>query len=653
MPTNPSRLRVTELDFDEIKDNLKTFLKAQSQFRDYDFEGSGMSVLLDTLAYNTHYLGYNANMLANEMFLDSASLRSSAVSHAKMLGYEVSSPRAAKAVITVILNTTDANKTMPAGTVFTTKIDDVDYQFVTVENITASNIGNSIPFTEVDIYEGTYVTTKYVADSSNIDQRFLLVDPRADTTTLTVKVQNSSSDTTTTTFTKATDITQLATTSDVYFLQEVESGRFEVYFGDSVVSKALSDNNIVVLQYVVTNKSAANGANSFTSPSAIDGVTNVGVIVNATASGGAEGESISSIKLNAPLDYATQGRAVTANDYKVYVKKLFANTQAVSVWGGEDGSFDLATGLTSSTPEYGKIFISVKTTTGENMTTAQKFQLEKDLKPYKVASITPVIVDPTTTYLILNTVFQYDSNATTNSKEALESLVSTTLSNFNNSDLKSFNSVFRHSKLVGLIDDSDTSILSNVTTVQMAQYITPTTTTPTRYTIDFNQAFKDPDGTHRSWQMIISTGFSISGEVEEFYFEDDGGRGYGYEDTPAGEGRIRIYYMESGVKTYYSRDGGSIDYKKGLIIIYPIHISAVSDVDGAASTQIRIVAQPDSNDIVPVRNQVLEIDEVNGTVLGRVDSAATSGVGYTTTTTGTTTTTTVSTIGTRPPRSAY
>ena len=262
MPTNPSRLRVTELDFDEIKDNLKIFLKAQSQFRDYDFEGSGMSVLLDTLAYNTHYLGFNANMLANEMFLDSASLRSSAVSHSKMLGYEVSSPRAARAVITVILNTTDANKTMPAGTVFTTKIDDVDYQFVTVKNITASNIGNSIPFTEVDIYEGTYVTTKYVADSSNIDQRFLLVDPRADTTTLTVKIQNSSSDTTTTTFTKATDITQLATTSDVYFLQEVESGRFEVYFGDSVVSKALSDNNIVVLQYVVTNKSAANGANS-------------------------------------------------------------------------------------------------------------------------------------------------------------------------------------------------------------------------------------------------------------------------------------------------------------------------------------------------------------------------------------------------------
>jgi len=645
MATNPSRLRVTELDFDEIKDNLKTFLKAQNQFRDYDFEGSGMSVLLDVLAYNTHYLGYNANMLANEMFLDSSSLRSSAVSHAKMLGYEVNSPRAAKAVITVSLNTTDANKTMSAGTVFTTKIGDVDYQFVTVKDITASNIGNSIPFTEVDIYEGTYVTTKYVADTSNIDQRFLLVDPRADTTTLTVKVQNSSSDTTSTTFTKATDITQLTTTSDVYFLQEVEAGKFEVYFGDGVVSKALSDNNIVILQYVVTNKSASNGASSFTSPSAIDGVTNVGVVVNVTASGGAEGESISSIKLKAPLNYASQGRAVTADDYKVYVKKLFVNTQAVSVWGGEDGSFDLATGLTSSIPEYGKIFISVKTTTGENMTTAQKFQLEKDLKPYKVASITPVVVDPITTYLILNTVFQYDSSVTTNSKESLESLVSTTLSNFNNSDLISFNSVFRHSKLAGLIDDSDTSILSNVTTVTMAQYITPTTTAVTGYTIDFSNALDHQYDAQNN--VVESTGFNISGQVEEYFFSDMTESGW------TTEGKLKIYYMESGVKTIYSNDAGTIDYEKGLITINPIHISAVSDVDGAASTRFRIVAQPDSNDIVPVRNQVLEIDEVNGTVLGRVDSAATSGVGYTTTTVGGVTTTTVSTTSSDPTSSAY
>ena len=326
-------------------------------------------------------------------------------------------------------------------------------------------------------------------------------------------------------------------------------------------------------------------------------------------------------------------------------------TQAVSVWGGEDGSFDVATGLTSSQPEYGKVFISVKTTTGENMTTSQKSQLEKDLKPYKVASITPVVVDPITTYLILNTTFQYDSNATTDSKETLESEVSTTLSNFNDTDLKSFNSVFRYSKLIGLIDDSDTSILSNITTVTMAQYITPVTTAPTGYTVDFSNKFyfREPEYGDKFQglltRILSSTGFSISGEEEEFFFDDNG------------RGVLRIYYLVDGVKTFYSLEVGTVNYDDGLITINPIHISAVSDVDGAASTKIRITVLPDSNDIIPVRNQVLEIDEVNSTVLGRVDTAATSGTGYTTTTTttttGTTTTTTVSTVSSTPSSSAY
>ena len=248
MATNDKRLRVTELDFDNIKENLKTFLKAQTEFKDYDFEGSGMNILLDTLAYNTHYLGFNANMLANEMFLDSASLRSSVVSHAKSLGYEVSSSRDPVATINVSLSTDANTKTMSAGTAFTTSIDGVDYQFVTIADVTSSNTGSAVPFDSVKIYEGTYVTSSYTADSADVDQRFLLNDARADTSTLTVKVQNSSSDTTTTTYTKATDITQLSSSSTVYYLQETDSGLFEVYFGDGVVSKGLSDGNIVTLQ---------------------------------------------------------------------------------------------------------------------------------------------------------------------------------------------------------------------------------------------------------------------------------------------------------------------------------------------------------------------------------------------------------------------
>ncbi len=208
MAVNNKKLRVTELDFDNIKENLKTFLKAQTEFKDYDFEGAGMNILLDTLAYNTHYLGFNANMLANEMFLDSASLRSSVVSHAKSLGYEVSSPTAPVAVVNVSLGTTASTKTMSAGTAFTTSVDGTNYQFVTIADVTASNTGTSVPFDSIKIYEGSYITTNYTVDTSDVDQRFLLNDPRSDTTTLTVKVQNSSSDTTTTTYTKATDITQ-------------------------------------------------------------------------------------------------------------------------------------------------------------------------------------------------------------------------------------------------------------------------------------------------------------------------------------------------------------------------------------------------------------------------------------------------------------
>ena len=470
MATNDKRLRVTELDFDAIKTNLKTYLKAQTEFKDYDFEGSGMNILLDTLAYNTHYLGFNANMLANEMFLDSASLRSSVVSHAKTLGYETTSTRAPYATINISLSTDANTKTMSAGTAFTTTVDDNDYQFVTVADVTSSNTGSSIPFDSVKIYEGSYITTKYTVDTSDVDQKFLLRDANSDTSTLTVKIQTSSSDTTTTTYTKATDITQLSSNSTVYYLQETDSGLYEVYFGDGTVSKALADGNIVVLQYVITNKSEANGASSFTAPSSIDGVTGITVTTVANAVGGADAETIQSIKLNAPLDYATQGRCVTVDDYKTYTKKLFANTQAVSVWGGEDGSYDTSTGV-SSNPEYGKVFISIKSTTGENLTTVQKSNLVTEFAPFKVASITPVVVDPETTFLILNVNFNYDSTATTSTKDELASLISTTISNYNSSDLQEFNSSFRHSKLTGLIDDTDSSILNNTTTVTMVNYL--------------------------------------------------------------------------------------------------------------------------------------------------------------------------------------
>jgi len=644
MAVNDKRLRVTELDFDDIKSNLKTFLKEQNQFKDYDFEGSGMNILLDTLAYNTHYMAFNANMIANEMFLDSSSLRSSAVSHAKTLGYEVSSARAPIAILNINLSTSLGSATMPAGTAFTTTIDGTSYQFVTISDITSINSGNNILFNNVIVYEGTFITAKYLVDSSEIDQRFLLTNPRSDTSTLTVKVQTSSTDTTTTTYTKTTDISQLSPSSTVYYLQEVENGKFEVYFGDGIVSQSISDDNIVQLQYVVTNKTESNGASSFSSPSSIASVSDITLTTVTAAYGGSEAESIQSIKLNAPLDYASQGRAVTTKDYEVYVKKLFPTTQSVSVWGGEDGSYNSATGV-SSTPEYGKVFISIKSTTGVDLTSAQKTSLEAQLSPYKVASIIPVVVDAETTNLILGITVIYNSSKTTYSSDQISSLVSTTITNYNTSDLQTFNAPFRHSKLLGLVDNTDTSILNSIITVTMSKLFTPTLSSSTNYRLNFNNKFYNPTSGYNvtGGGIIASTGFYLgSVTTTEYFFNDDGA------------GNIRIYYIVSGVKTYTDNTAGTIDYTNGLILINAITITGVANVDGTTSSQIRITALPNSNNITPVRNQILEIDIGNTTITSNIDGVTSSGVGYTTSTNSDgTTITSVASVSSTPSSSAY
>ena len=616
MAATRKRLSVTEFDFDEVKDNLKLFMRNQTEFKDYDFEGSGLSALLDVLAYNTHYLGFNANMLANEMFLDSSQLRSSVVSHAKTLGYTTRSATASNAVVDVFLNTTNASATMPAGTVFSASVDDESYQFVTISEVTASNSGSNIVFDDIRIYEGSYVSSRYVADTQNVEQRFLINDDRADTTTLSVIVQNSATDTTQTTFTQATDISGLTSTSNVYFIQEVEGGQYEIYFGDGILGSAIEDGNIIIMQYVVTNKGAANGASTFTSSSAIDTVNSVNVVTVSNAAGESEPESIESIKYNAPLDYASQGRCVTTEDYKTYVKQLFANTQAVSVWGGEDGSFNPVTGV-SDVAEYGKIFISIKSTTGLNLNEIQKAQLVTDLSPYTVASITPVVVDAETLNIILNVNFKFDSNKTTNSRESLETLVQSTVTNYNTDYLKVFNSVFRHSQFTSLVDASDTSILSNITTVTLGSFYTPSTSGSFSFTVHFGNQLYNPHSGHNSTAggIIASTGFYVQDNTNEMFFDDDGA------------GNLRIYYLVTGARTYYSSAAGTVDYATGLVSVNPVYITSVSNVDDNASTAIRLTAIPASNDIVGKRNQIVEIDLVNTSVSGGQDTIAVNTAG--------------------------
>lgn len=611
---NNQKLEISGLDFDTIKDNMKTFMKNQDQFLDYDFEGSGINTLLDVLAYNTHYLGFHANMLANEMFIDSAALRSSVVSHAKTLGYETRSVRAPMAKVNVTLNDiTLPSATMNAGQVFTTTIDNVAYQFVTTSAFTSPQLGNGIFFNDIPIYEGTYITTRYTVDSTNVNQRFVLNNNKADTTTLTVQVQNSESDSTTVTYTKATDITQLTGSSAVYFLQEVEDGNFQVYFGDGVVSKKVNDGNIIILKYVVTNITEGNGAIAFTNSGAINTVVNVTTTTVAAASGGSPSESIQSIKLSAPLDYASQGRCVTEDDYKVFVQKLYPNATAVQVFGGENGSFDPSLGVVP-TAEYGKVFISVRNNLGTNLTNAEKTNLVSGLRKFTVASITPVIVDPDFLYIFLTADFKFNSNLTVKTKDTLITEVTKTITDFNTSELIKFDVVLRHSKLLGAIDATDPSITSSSVIPRIAKYFTPTTGTSNSYNIYFNNSIQNPHDGHNSGGggVMSSTGFYVSGEfnTNEQFFDDDG------------RGNIRLYYFTGVTRNYTDITAGTVNYKTGKVSINALNILSISNIDGAASTRIRIVALPNSNDIVAVRNQILEIDVTNTKILGGIDTVA-------------------------------
>ena len=613
-----TKLEISELDFDGIKSNLKNFLSQQDEFRDYDFEGSGMAVLLDVLAYNTHDLGFNANMLANEMFLDSADLRASVVSKAKQVGYTPTSSTASSAIVDVTVNNaTGATLTMTRGTKFSTTVDGTSYNFVNNADLTITPVDGVYKFSNVDIFEGTYLNFKYTVNTSDIDQRFIIPNDNVDTTSLTIKIQESSSDSTTNTYTLASGITGIDSSSKVFFLQEVENGRYQVTFGDGVLGKAVADGNIIIIDYINTNRAEANGASTFTLNSTIGGFSTSTVTTVDNASGGAEPETISSIKYNAPRDYSAQDRAVTADDYKVLVKSLYANAQAVQVYGGEDAAI----------PDYGKVYISIKAKSGSNLTESTKASIVTSLKQYAVASIRPIIIDPEITYLTLNTNFKYDTGATTKDVSTLQTNVMTAISNYNANTLQDFTGVFRHSQLLEDINNADTSILSNITTIKLYKFITPTLNESLKYTLSYNNAFYNPHSGHNSsgGGVVSSTGFKINNDdsTNEHFLDDDGA------------GSIRVYYLSGTTRIYTSTSFGTVDYTTGEIILTSANITSISNIDGAASTRVRVFAIPDSNDVVPVRNQVLEIDISNSTITGNIDTvesgSSQAGTSFTTT----------------------
>ena len=609
-----SKLDISELDFDLIKRNLKTFLQSQTEFQDYNFEGSGLSILLDVLSYNTHYLSYLASMATNEVYLDSADIRKNIVSIAKMLGYTPSSSKSPVAVADILVNNASGTTLrLNKGTIFSSTINSLRYQFVVNSDITITPTAGVYKFSDVDLYEGTLVTFKYTVDSNDVDQKFIIPSNRADTSTLKVIIQNSSQDTKQTVYSLANTLADVKDDSEVYFIQETDTGKFQVYFGDGIIGKKLSDGNIVILEYIVTNEDEANGANSFNLEGNIGGFTNVSITTKSSAQGGSKPESNDSIRYNAPFDYSRQNRAVTTTDYEALVRSIYPNALSVSAWGGED----------EETPIYGVVKISIKPSSGSTLTNATKADIVTKLKEFNVASVRPEIVDPEMTYVNLTSVVKYDTKTTSKSKETLQSDIITKIKDYNVNTLQRFDGVFRYSKLVGIIDNVDNSIVSNISNIKIKKLLSPIIGTSTKYDLFYRNRFYHPHEGHNSQMggILTSSGFFVDGNANEMFLDEDG------------FGNVRRYYMSSGIKQIINPTQGTIDYENGIVSINSLTITSVSNVRGSTATSIEVVVEPNSKDIVPVRNQVIEIDEDVLHVTVEPDTfvggSATAGVGYT------------------------
>lgn len=469
MAGNNSNIKVADLDFNTIKDNLKTFLQSQDVLKDYNYEGSALSTLLDILAYNTQYNAFYLNMVANEMFLDSAIQRASVISQAKSLGYTPKSAVAPKATINLKVNqVNESSLTIPKFTTFLSEaIDGVNYNFVTTDSYTVNTVNNNASFNNLVISQGIPTTIKFTVDlTGNPSSLFELPETNIDTTSLVVTVQQSSSNTSLEVFTLADNYLSLDNTSKVYFLQESRNGTYEIYFGDGILGKKLVDGNIITATYIITQGTSSAGANNFVLMNPISGYSNTSITGVFAATNGSEKESISSIKYQAPKTYSAQGRAVTKEDYITAIQqnKLGLSFDAVNVWGGEQ----------NEPPVYGRVFVSMKPTGGYNLTQIEKQKLVSDvIRPISMMTVEPTIVDPDYTYLKLNVNVLYDPKKTTLTASQISSAVKNAILQYSNANLNTFNSTFSSTDLSIIIKNADSSIITNELGVQLQKKFFP------------------------------------------------------------------------------------------------------------------------------------------------------------------------------------
>jgi len=502
-----ARLNISDLDFDQIKQNLKSYLQQQNTFQDYDFEGAGLSVLLDILAYNTHYNSYYLNMVANESFLDTAILRDSVVSHAKTLGYTPQSITAPEALINITIetsNTTSDVVTIPRGTTFSSSlIDTQSYSFVMLEDVTATKSGTVFYYDSVKIYEGTLPTYSFTYNqNSNPKRTFTLPDSGIDTTTIKVSVVPNSGNTLTQVYTAVTDILEINSASTVYFLQEGKNGQFQLSFGDGVLGKALDDGSIISVSYLITSGAAANKAAAFVPNSTINGLTNITVTTVTVAAGGSIRESIDSIKFGAAAQFSTQNRLVTFKDYETFLKRSYPNIDSLSVWGGED----------ETPPVYGKVFVSLKPKENYFITETEKQRIiDEIIKPKSIVAVSTEIVDPKYLYILVENYVQYDKTKTTSNSVAIKDAIKNSIINYKDIFLNKFASTFVLSKMQDYIDSVDlNTITGSETILRLQKRFEPSLSSASTYQIEFNAPLHRGTTTNK----MVSSNFDVYDDVE-------------------------------------------------------------------------------------------------------------------------------------------
>jgi len=609
-----SLLNFTSLDFDQIKETLKQYLQSNSNFTDYDFEGSNLSTILDVLAYNTYITSYNANMISNEVFIDSATLRENVVALARNIGYV---PRSRKASTATINFTVEPGITPPPTTVTlkkgpvvsTNEFGGQSFVFGITKEVTKPVIDGVASFLEVDVKEGTVIDQKFPYSTNNINQRFILSNSGIDLSTLEVYVRPSATSSLLSSYTRQDSLFDAVTGSSItkdsliYYIQEIEDEQYEIIFGDGIFGKALADGNIVEVSYIISNGSEANGVSNLTfsgkctySRNAVENTITSGIsLLTATnpSSGGDEIESVDSVKKFAPQIYSTQNRALTSNDYEILIpNKIYPETESISVYGGEE----------LVPPQYGKVFISIKPRTGDFVPNAIKENIKRDLRKYSVAGIVPEILD--LKYLYLET----DSKVYYNTSLAPNPLMvsSTILNNINklaaSAELNKYGARFKYSKFLKVIDQSHESITSNITTVEMRRDLRLAIDQFAEYAIDFGNEFhiSSMDGFN-----IRSTAFRVLDIGRPVYL-------YDLPNTDRNTGSLGLFSLDAPGSTtplIERSNVGVVNYKTGRMTLNPINIVSGKTKDAQQIMEISVV--PHSNDVIGLQDLYLQLDTSN------------------------------------------